>query len=415
MVYAALAPFEESTQSPPGGVKQRRARPAANLCAQLGLEASQQGLGRIGGKLAGHIGENRFVVGAADDGRSKCQSILCREYLRPGEPRIGKRPPSVRWGHSPKTKWYHIDCCFASFKRTCKKSKTITSVDDIEGFASLDAATATRGAGKGRDIPDFEGSYLDRFPLVSADFWTSDHLSERSRSVDVFFWNARARNAHVEATLNHLFPRRSVALRRQRKRRAGDNAPPRRQPKTTLSAPAAAAVLGAAVVPAPPARRRRRRRRRALDDAAGDAAAPGGGAPDLLTLMAVASSAYDRIAPPAGRAVSDGSASGGSAARARGAPPLPSTTTSTPRRRRPSRARSRPPRVARVPFFPRRRGARPRAQVASLLAGARRDPADVAAAARRGALAFERAFDRALARHATPAAAALETAADSPL
>ena len=44
-----------------------------------------------------------------------------------------------------------------------------------------------------------------------------------------------------------------------------------------------------------------------------------------------------------------------------------------------------------------------------------RDPADVAAAARRGALAFERAFDRALARHATPAAAALETAADSPL
>ncbi|KAK7248662.1 hypothetical protein SO694_00040066 [Aureococcus anophagefferens] len=94
-----------------------RARPAANLCAQLGLEASQQGLGRIGGKLAGHIGENRFVVGAADDGRSKRQSILCREYLRPGEPRIGKRPPSVRWGHSPK-RWYHIDCCFASFKRT---------------------------------------------------------------------------------------------------------------------------------------------------------------------------------------------------------------------------------------------------------------------------------------------------------
>ena len=135
-------------------MKQRRARPAANLCAQLGLEASQQGLGRIGGKLAGHIGENRFVVGAADDGRSKCQSILCREYLRPGEPRIGKRPPSVRWGHSPKTKWYHIDCCFASFERTCKTSKTITSVDDIEGFASLDAATAKRGAGKGRDIPD---------------------------------------------------------------------------------------------------------------------------------------------------------------------------------------------------------------------------------------------------------------------
>ena len=48
------------------------------------------------------------------------------------------------------------------------------------------------GAGNGRDIANF---YLGRFPLVSAYFWTSDHFSERSRSVDAFFfWNARARN-----------------------------------------------------------------------------------------------------------------------------------------------------------------------------------------------------------------------------
>merc|ERR1711965_1086133 len=62
------------------------------------------------------------------------------------------------------------------------------------------------GAGKGCEIPNFKGSYLGRFPLVSADFWTSDNLSERSRSVNVFLWNARARNGHVEATLNHPFP-----------------------------------------------------------------------------------------------------------------------------------------------------------------------------------------------------------------
>ena len=37
-------------------------------------------------------------------------------------------------------------------------------------------------AGKGCEIPNFKGSYLGRFPLVSADFWTSDHLSERSRT-----------------------------------------------------------------------------------------------------------------------------------------------------------------------------------------------------------------------------------------
>ena len=39
------------------------------------------------------------------------------------------------------------------------------------------------GAAKESEIPNFKGSYLGRFPLVSADFWTSDHLSERSRSV----------------------------------------------------------------------------------------------------------------------------------------------------------------------------------------------------------------------------------------
>ena len=41
-------------------------------------------------------------------------------------------------------------------------------------------------AAKESEIPNFKGSYLGRFPLVSADFWTSDHLLERSRSVDAF-------------------------------------------------------------------------------------------------------------------------------------------------------------------------------------------------------------------------------------
>ena len=41
-------------------------------------------------------------------------------------------------------------------------------------------------AAKESDIPNFKGSFLGRFPLVLADFWTSDRLSERSRSVDAF-------------------------------------------------------------------------------------------------------------------------------------------------------------------------------------------------------------------------------------
>ena len=51
------------------------------------------------------------------------------------------------------------------------------------------------GAGQERDIPNFKGSYLGRFPLVLADFWTSDHLSEWSRSVDAFLELARAEHS----------------------------------------------------------------------------------------------------------------------------------------------------------------------------------------------------------------------------
>ena len=55
-----------------------------------------------------------------------------------------------------------------------------------EGLLEVIAKAVFVGAAKESEIPNFKGSYLGRFPLVSADFWTSDHLSERSRSVDVF-------------------------------------------------------------------------------------------------------------------------------------------------------------------------------------------------------------------------------------
>ena len=48
-------------------------------------------------------------------------------------------------------------------------------------------ATVWPGAAKESEIPNFKGSDLGRFPLVSADSWTSDHHSERSRSADGFF------------------------------------------------------------------------------------------------------------------------------------------------------------------------------------------------------------------------------------
>jgi hypothetical protein len=85
--------------------------------------------------------------------------------------------------------------------RLADEHATVVKLADYERQLEVRLA-----AGKESESPNFKGSDLGRFPLVSADLWTSDHLSERSRSVDAFFWNARARNTHVEANLNHSFP-----------------------------------------------------------------------------------------------------------------------------------------------------------------------------------------------------------------
>ena len=66
-----------------------------------------------------------------------------------------------------------------------------SSVGDLAPALGRDATVARvlpvlLGAAQESEIPNFKGSDLGRFSLVSADFWTSDHLSERSRSVDAF-------------------------------------------------------------------------------------------------------------------------------------------------------------------------------------------------------------------------------------
>jgi len=48
------------------------------------------------------------------------------------------------------------------------------------------ADDARARAGQESEIPNFKGFDLGHFPLVLADLWTSDHLSERSRSVNAF-------------------------------------------------------------------------------------------------------------------------------------------------------------------------------------------------------------------------------------
>jgi hypothetical protein len=75
---------------------------------------------------------------------------------------------------------------------TCACNVTAASLDfgavDSYSLAEAYASEFLVGirAGHGRDMPNFKGSDLGRFPLVSADFWTSDHLSERSRRLGAF-------------------------------------------------------------------------------------------------------------------------------------------------------------------------------------------------------------------------------------
>ena len=77
----------------------------------------------------------------------------------------------------------HRKCAFVAKLRFAFQSPSkLFLAMDYYPAGSLDAALDR--AARESDVPNFKGSFLGRFPLVSADFWTSDHLSERSRSVD---------------------------------------------------------------------------------------------------------------------------------------------------------------------------------------------------------------------------------------
>ena len=65
------------------------------------------------------------------------------------------------------------------------KAHYLGYIKDYDGGTLMECYVHPRAAQES-EIPNFKGSFLDRFPLVSADFWTSDHLSERPRSVGAF-------------------------------------------------------------------------------------------------------------------------------------------------------------------------------------------------------------------------------------
>lgn len=111
---------------------------------QQGL-TRQQALGRLGGKCAGSIGANKFAVEVAADGRSRCQLRSCKQPLKIGELRLGKRPPSLRHGQNKKCTWYHPECAMVAFAACSKKSRVVETVQDIDyGFDGLSAKDQAR-------------------------------------------------------------------------------------------------------------------------------------------------------------------------------------------------------------------------------------------------------------------------------
>jgi hypothetical protein len=81
----------------------------------------------------------------------------------------------------------------------CLNCNLTDDPDEMDPFDSL-RLYARVHTGAAKRMPNFEGSDLGRFPLVSADFRTSGPLPERCRRVDAFLPKARAGNTSVEAT-----------------------------------------------------------------------------------------------------------------------------------------------------------------------------------------------------------------------
>ncbi|KAJ1457402.1 hypothetical protein M885DRAFT_562745 [Pelagophyceae sp. CCMP2097] len=87
--------------------------------------------GAIGGKVGRNLGDNKFKAQLSPNSRSVCKELCCRKLIVTGELRLGKQSPSLT-GHAKRIAWYHIPCIFKGFQRASYKTKTITSLRDVE-------------------------------------------------------------------------------------------------------------------------------------------------------------------------------------------------------------------------------------------------------------------------------------------
>ncbi|KAJ1448693.1 hypothetical protein M885DRAFT_623199 [Pelagophyceae sp. CCMP2097] len=143
-------PGEESrsTLEPPEPAAAAAPEPAAAAA----LEAAERGVkrprphGAVKGPLAPARGEDDFVARCSPKrpsgvgGGIQCQKSSCSRPIAMGEASLGRRLAC-----DPQTKWYHVECIFATFEFCVRRgTKTITDTAEIKNFSAFAEADRAR-------------------------------------------------------------------------------------------------------------------------------------------------------------------------------------------------------------------------------------------------------------------------------
>ena len=168
--------------------------------AEAAAAAHRFGPAEVGvGGASGYDGSRRsdaiYWLDGADEHRPALAALVCalRQFGEQLGPRLfaaeGRPPVDAELGRARRRARDIRGARAASVVAEATIAQPLGMLSVYAAGARFERHVDNEGKSQGCDIPNFKGSSLGRVPLVSADFWTSDHPSERSRC---FLWNARA-------------------------------------------------------------------------------------------------------------------------------------------------------------------------------------------------------------------------------
>jgi hypothetical protein len=136
--------------------------------------------------------------------------------IEQGYANLGRVEVALRWVHNP-ARVVHLPPSILAEEEKPEEPPNSLLIVLVRGRNLPIMDQAMFGAGKESEMPNFKGPYLGRFPLVSADFWTSDHLSKRSRSMDAVSGTIARGTLIWKRTRITLFPPRPCSARAARR------------------------------------------------------------------------------------------------------------------------------------------------------------------------------------------------------